>query len=545
MKKNNFLLYFLCISHQCLADNTTMFHRYFCANYYHFSGNITQAQNWYNKLFSTNNSVYTYKGYLNFLADTKQYRQITNLIPSLDKKFTNDADVQLLFANALEKTNQSKKADNLIITLSQSHKTHPEITLRATQIYMRRQEPENALITLNAFLNNTPHRPNNFVFYFLKTQIYIQLAQYCQALESIQKCLEIHPQFDKGWLLCASLHEKEGNIKKALSGYSTFLELSGSNKEIEKHLVTLMLKYKMLEDNKQTLLSHTISIDNALLLFKQKRYDQALQHINSCIQEQPSNDECKLLKLQILSAMKNFDQITEIISSWIIAEPKNKLWPESLCLLAYNGMPRAKIITTLTDAIKETPDNLWSNLYCADIAMRNTQNNLAILHLEKALSCTMNNALRAKTFYQLALLQYEQENYSAMRTNLENAYELDAQCPHTNNALAYYWAKKGKDIQKAHTFIAQSLATDNNNPYFLDTQALIFYKEKQYTQAQHILEPLINVANGTMLLHLAKVHYALNNLENAGIFTKKAQPLVKNNYEKKALQKMQQRLTQT
>jgi hypothetical protein len=46
-----------------------------------------------------------------------------------------------------------------------------------------------------------------------------------------------------------------------------------------------------------------------------------------------------------------------------------------------------------------------------------------------------------------------------------------------------------------------------------------------------------------MLLHLAQVNYALNNKENADIFTKKAQPLVTNSHEKKALQKMQLLLT--
>src|SRR5438445_9075665 len=159
MKRNNFFLYLLCISTKCIAaDSATTFHRYLWANYNHFSGNIPYAQDWYKKLFAANNSVYTYKGYLNFLADTKQFKQITALIPSLEKKFKNDPDIQLIFATALEKTNQIKKADNLIVMLSQSFKTHSEVTLRATQTYMRRQEPENALLTINAFLNNTPRR---------------------------------------------------------------------------------------------------------------------------------------------------------------------------------------------------------------------------------------------------------------------------------------------------------------------------------------------------------------------------------------------------
>ena len=537
MKKNNFFLSILAISTGYIAaNNTETVHRYLWANYSHFSGNIFHAQDWYSKLFSSNNSLYSYKGYLNFLADTKQFKQIVELIPALEKKFNNDPDTQLIFANALEKTNQTKQADSLIVALSQSFKTHSEIVFRATQTYIRRKEPENALLTIDAFLNNTPRRPNNFVFYFLKTQIYVQLNQYPQALENINKCLEMHPQFDKGWLLCASLHEKEGKIKEALSGYATFLELSGGNKEIEKHLFSLMLKYKSIEDNKHILLSHTISIDNALILLQQHRYPQALAHINSCIEQQPTNNECKLLKIQILSAMKDFNQITQIILSWITEQPDNNIWPKTLCLLEHSGMSRTQIISTLSTALAKISDNLWCNLYCADLYLRNAQNN-------KALSCNMPNTVQSKTLYQLAMLEYERDNHQTMLTYLEKAYSLNAENPHINNSLAYYWATKGKNTTKAHSFIKKALACDKNNPYFLDTHAVILYKEKKYKEAQEILEPLAMHNNGTMLLHLAQVNYALNNKENADIFTKKAQPLVTNSHEKKALQKMQLLLT--
>ncbi len=537
--KKYLLLCITCITYNAISSGPESLHHYLWANYNHFSGNISHAQNWYEKLFSTNNSVYTYKGYLNFLADTKQFKQIVDLIPQIQKTFSNDADIQLLFAIALEKTNHLEQADNHIITLSQTFKTHPDITLRAAQTYSKRKEPENALLTIDAFLNNSPRKANNFVFYFLKTQIYMQMSQFNRALENIQKCLEMHPHFDKGWLLCASLYEKEGKIKEALAGYANFLELSGGNKEIEKHLCNLMLKYKSLDDNNRILLSHNISIDNALILFKQHRYPQALAHINSCIQQQPHNNECKLLKIQILSAMKDFKQASHTITAWITADPKNDLWPKTLSLLAHNEMPHAQIIETFNNILTQSPDNLWCNLYCADICLRNTQHDRATQCLTNALSCTMTDTLHAKTLYQLAMLCYEKNDHQTMRTHLENAYTINPHNAHINNALAYYWATKGKDTAKAHSFIHKALTIDASNPYFLDTQAVILYKEKQYSQAQDILENLVHHNNGTMLLHLAKVHYALENKENADIFIKKAEPFAKNNHEKKTIEKMQ------
>ncbi len=543
--KKYLLLCIIGITYNAISSGPENLHHYLWANYNHFAGNVSHAQNWYEKLFSTNNSIYTYKGYLNFLADTKQFKQIVDLIPDVQKKFSNDADIQLLFAYALEKTDHVEQADNHIITLSQTFKTHPDISLRAAQTYTKRKEPENALLTIDAFLNNTPRRANNFVFYFLKTQIYMQMSQFNQALENVQKCLEMHPHFDKGWLLCASLYEKEGKIKEALAGYANFLELSGGNKEIEKHLFNLMLKYKSMDDNNRILLSHNITIDNALILFKQHRYPQALAHINSCIQQQPTNNECKLLKIQILSAMKDFKQAAQAITTWIVADLNNDLWPKTLNLLAHNGMPHTQIIETFNDIIKTSPDNLWCNLYCADICLRNTQHDRATQCLTNALSCTMTDTLRAKTLYQLAMLSYEKNDHHAMHTHLEAAYALNPHNAHINNALAYYWATKGKDTVKAHTFMDKALAVNNTNPYFLDTQAVILYKEKKYDQAQYILEKLTHHNNGTMLLHLAKVHYALDNKENADIFTKKAEPLAKNNHEKKAIEKMQLLLTHT
>jgi tetratricopeptide (TPR) repeat protein len=546
MKNVSFFLSFLCVSINISAHNASTLHCNFWANYKHFSGKLADAQHWYTKLFSSprHTSIYSYKGYLFFLAETKQFKKIIELMPTINTKFSQDPDVQLIFVTALNETNQIKKADSLVISLSQSFKTHAEIALLAAQAYLRQREPENALLAINGYLNNTPRRPNNFVFYFLQSHVHIQLNQLQPALDSIKKCLELHPHFDKGWLLSASLHEKQGKIEEALNGYTTFLELSGGNSQIEQHILGLMLLRKNMEQQKSHLLSRTININNALILFRQQRYPQALAHTNKCIEAFPDNDQYRLFKIDILCAMKNFNQAASAITAWIKENPENVIWPKTLCLLLHNGMPYKDIINTFTVILEKQPHNLWCNLYCADMCMRNAHHTLAITCLERALPIIKDNNLASKIAYQLALLQYENNNHTSMHSYLEKAHSLNPECPHIQNSLAYYWATKGKDLAKAHDFIEKALKCNSTNAYFLDTQALILYKEKKFTQAQEILEKLVTHNNSTMLLHLAKVHYSLNNKDIADTFTKKAETLVKNNQEKKALEKMKILLAQ-
>ncbi len=523
-------------------DSTTK-HRYLWANYEQFAGK-SDANDWYNELFSSKISPYGYKGYLCFLDENHRYAEIIKLMPSVEGKFAQDSTIQRIFFDALVNTQQHKKAENLIIQLSQSFKTDPDITLRAAQAYLGRKEAKNALLTIRDFLNNTPRRPNNFIFYFLESHIHVQLDNLPQALESIGKCLEMHPHFEKGWLVSAVLHEKDGKITEAISAYKTFLDLAGSNRQIEQQIFALTMKQKAIKDNKLQLLSPTISLDNALILFKQQRYEQALAYINRCIEKQPQNNECKLLKIQILVKLEDYKNLATTISAWIGSDKENSMWPKTVYLLTHDGMAPSDVLALFSAILTQRPDNLWSHLYATDLCLRLGHNVAAITHLNNALALSSDNAFKAIIAYQCALLHYEEGNHELMHTTLEQAHNFNNDCPHINNALAYYWATKGKNTTKALSFIQKSLQHDSSNPHFLDTHALILYKEKKYHEAQQILDQLATTNNSTMLLHLAKVHYKLNNKEIADTFTKKAESFVRNNQEKKALHKMQLLLAQ-
>jgi hypothetical protein len=65
-----------------------------------------------------------------------------------------------------------------------------------------------------------------------------------EALAELQRSLDIHPTFDKGWLLYGLLQEQLGSFKKAIKGYMYYLNLSQvSAPHIQDHILRLEKKY--------------------------------------------------------------------------------------------------------------------------------------------------------------------------------------------------------------------------------------------------------------------------------------------------------------
>lgn len=538
---------FITMHTQINSNDTTTIHNYFWANYTNFSGNKNVAHKQYEHLLdpSTHTPIYVYKGYLHFLFDTKQYKKIIDLIPKLDKQFAHDVTIQLLFVQTLENSKKQKEADTRVIQLSKTYPTHSEIVFRSSQAYTRIQHYNEALEVIMGYLNKTPSQPNNFIFYFLLSQIYVMQHRQSEALEMVQKCLDMHPTFDKGWLCLATLKEQAGQLEDAIKGYSTFLEISGRNPEIERHLFTLTIKKNTNNTDNNSILSGKSSYESALLNYQQKQYIQANTCINNYLLQNPADTQARLLKIQILSTTKNFSKAITLISQWFEQEPGKKLWVHTLFLLIHAGVPHTKIIDVLQALEKKHPTSPWPSLYLADLAIRNKNHTQAITHLEKTLPRLTNKKLKMKTLHHIALLYLEQQNYDLMAQFLEKAYEQNNTYAPVANDLAYcITQQKNCDFQRAQKLISQALEQDKNNPLYIDTQAIIYCQQGEYARAETLLQPLNISTNPIILLNLAQIKYALHKKTEAQILTEKAAKYVTLTYEKESLKKMQDLLQQ-
>jgi len=516
-------------------------HKYFWANYNQFGGKLNTANKWYSEIFKTTTSPFAYKGYLHLLSDAKRYDQIVRLLPLVDKEFEKDPALGLLIVQALEKMGQIQQADARIIKLSSVFPTNQEIAFHTAQTYLRRKEPENALAVIDKLLNTAVKKPNNFIFYFLKSQIYLDMNNKKQALVHVKEALELHPQFDKGWLLLGLLQEQAGNLNDAIKGYTNFLEVADDNhQEIEQHLLMLIFKQKIQQKNKNVLIINQSCFDKALSLFEKKDYTKALKEINECVSSNPNDTSNRLLKIQILSAMQKEPEVVNLVASWIHKEPNNPHWFKTLHILYRTGVEPMLIIKALEGINKKHPNNLLAHLYLADLYTRVGNDATAFKHHNKALTLTNNKDLKVSILFQISLMHYQDHHYDQMKQVIAHARTLNSDYPPVLNLLAYYDATYGNNLAEAQQLINTALKHDATNPYFLDTLAVVQYKKGEYDAALKTLKQVTSVVKEdfTILEHLGKTLYKKGKIKESIKVMEHAQQLARTTREKKQSQRL-------
>lgn len=257
----------LCLTLNVLGEfSSDDLHASFWANYTGFGQKHAQAFAWYKKyLCKQNTPGYMYRGLLHLFKQTNNLKQIIALMPLVEQAFEHDVEMQMIFIHALQETGNELGCEERIIKLASKIKDNQELSFLAAQTFIKRKEPENALSTINDYLLHAGNRLNNFIFHFLKAQIYISLGKTSDALGELQKSLELHPTFDKGWLLYGLLQEQSGNLKKAIKGYKQFLETTDQPiPHIHEHLLRLLLKQKTQTQTQSALPTEPVSLDDII-----------------------------------------------------------------------------------------------------------------------------------------------------------------------------------------------------------------------------------------------------------------------------------------
>lgn len=537
MKQIGYFLVFLMVHLLYAEQEVAYYHNYMWAHFNDLQGNTTVAQKHYSRMFESGAPNHAYQTYLQHLAHTNQWALIVRLMPQLETLF-DDLQTQKIFITALEHERKYAEAEKKLLALQEKHKDNAEVTYAVVKALAQKKDFGGALKKIDEFIEHNPTKQPTFLFYYTKAQIFTQLQNPARAAESIKQCMELKPNFDQGWLLFGMIHELQGNVSDALNGYNKALELSGPNPMIEQHILGLTIKQNAVSSQS----NFSEHFNNAVNLFRQKEYAQALQAINAALKVAPQHQSARLLKVEILINLKHIEAALHLLKDWILQRPHQEIYYKSLHLLYQAGIEPDNVIKTLYDLEGIMPHNILVLNYLADLYLKQNNNQKALEYLKKALARTEDNHLKTKIYYQMALVYQELENVHGMEQALVSGYKQTRSFAPLNNLLAYHYAHSGK-IAEAEKLI-QSVIANDNNLHYQDTYAYVLYKKKEYAQAANVLEKIAmnNPQHCCSLLHLGQVYAKLNKKEKAQEYLDKAMVVAHTNKDKQKIAKIKTKL---
>ena len=214
-KKQHYLFSLFIFLLQCSAhasDPAQPYHLYFWANYNQLQNNHSVAQKCYESLFKQQSSPHLYPGFLMHLLQTKQFNEIVRLIPTVEATHKQDFQTQLIFINALENVGKKNEVAQRLATLSKEHPENSEVIYYTAAAQAENGNYKEALSSIDTYLANAHSSAKNFLFYYLKAQIFSKTSDLTQAIINAKKSVELFPAFDQGWLLLGLIFEMQGKF---------------------------------------------------------------------------------------------------------------------------------------------------------------------------------------------------------------------------------------------------------------------------------------------------------------------------------------------
>ncbi|EKE37200.1 hypothetical protein ENUP19_0346G0025 [Entamoeba nuttalli] len=93
------------------------------------------------------------------------------------------------------------------------------------ELYQKRKFEE-AILHYNIAIEN---EPGNHIYYSNKSACLVMTKKFQEALTSIQKCLEIKPDFTKGIIRLATIYEELKQPQEAINSYQHVLQIEPNN----------------------------------------------------------------------------------------------------------------------------------------------------------------------------------------------------------------------------------------------------------------------------------------------------------------------------
>jgi tetratricopeptide (TPR) repeat protein len=351
-----------------------------------------------------------------------------------------------------------------------------------------------------------------------------------KAIEVLEKACTINPDASQPWIDLASTCQMCGRSELAIKHYQTALNLAPTNTLVRLELARIYFKSKR-DDKALKILKQGLRIPDSPRLILAFAYGIGHEFIENkdisraipCLQFVADNLSSQRQEFcyRLGELYEALGQEKEALHNFVLATKEDPPLPDSFVRLAgiYLQTDRSKAIETLLNADRRIPDNPAILFSLAYIYSLEKQYENAVQTFKRVCDITDRSGQKISDglyFYYGAAYE-RMGQFKKAEEIFEECISLYPDAHEVLNYLAYMWADKGENLEKALEYVNRALDLEPENGAYIDTLGWIYYKQKEYSKALDQIQKANELIKDdpTVNEHLGDIFQALNDNEKA------------------------------
>jgi len=384
--------------------------------------------------------------------------------------------------------------------------------------------------SISIFSKAIKENPYNEMAFFYRARIYLEMEKIKEAKKDLNQALIVRPSFREAGVTLGMLHERVGEIDKAIEVYNRIdgggrykkrlAQLYLSQKNYDKALKELE-EYEQIEPD-----DFTAKVKIALIRFELKQYDKAATRFESILKVEPKSDNIRFYLAAVYEESKN---LPKAIENYKKVSIDSSFYSQSVLHVGYiykdlnqisQGIKFAKKVIRGKNVIPEFYD-----MYAAFYEYQKKYKK-ALATVGKGLKKYPDNE---KLLYFEGALQDKLGNRKAGIENMKKILAMNDNNAHALNFLGYSYAEAGENLEEAEKLITKALKLRPEDGFIEDSMGWVLFKRGKVDEALERLQKaaMMQPEEAVIFEHLGDVYAKKLNIKKAVQMYQKAFDLAK------------------
>jgi tetratricopeptide (TPR) repeat protein len=417
--------------------------------------------------------------------------------------------------------------------------TNTKLLQQLGEMYMINQDMENAVLIFTRLVPLTPDDPQPRQKLALAL---IASGKEEKAVQTLEQLATRDPANPRVYLYLGELYQQLGDHENAILNYRL------AAKAGETPMASAYMKLALLqvdgekEEAEKTLLEATEALPNDIALHEMfayyylnlKEYAKAVPVFETTtklfssqgITPQPNFFLYHALALQFSG---DFEKAAQALESGIAITPELLDAYAQFVLQEREDEAQAAGLKMLTELASRLENSIPAHIYIGLMYNREEQYEKAIESFEKADRLHQAQGddaeqLSSSFYFWYAAARERLKQFDAAEVLFEKCIQANENHAEAYNYLAYMWAERAANLDKAEVYVNKALALAPENGAFLDTLGWIFYQRGEYDKALLQIEKAATLISDdpTIVEHLGDIALKQERIEDAVHFWKQS-----------------------